>query len=277
MSSWGKEDPAESGLNVIAADDLADAAKKIVEGREGLSHMLRLIAAALIAAAPAAAQEGCPWGGAVRRANQLHVDIFVKRTSCCSRASTATRPATSRSRRSARPPAGRIARSMPTGPMRWGSRWRCTAFCPRPATGPRPAPPSGSVRPPPRRFWAETRRAATRRATARGTRGREDGRSGRREHQGDLPGPDRRPGHLPYRAGIAYGTKMVGGVTPGRAAPPISACRSSTRWPRRAPRPARRHRRSMCRPPSRPTRSWRRSTPRWTDRRASPRASRCWT
>ncbi|RMH52635.1 MAG: hypothetical protein D6686_02070 [Alphaproteobacteria bacterium] len=41
--------------------------------------MLRLIAAALIAAAPAAAQEGCPWGGAVRRANQLHVDIFVKR------------------------------------------------------------------------------------------------------------------------------------------------------------------------------------------------------
>ena len=38
---------------------------------------------------------------------------------------------------------------------------------------------------------------------------------------------------------IAYGTKMVGGVTPGKAVRCTSICRSSTRWPRPSPRPAR--------------------------------------
>jgi succinyl-CoA synthetase alpha subunit len=38
---------------------------------------------------------------------------------------------------------------------------------------------------------------------------------------------------------LAYGTQMVGGVTPARAAPPMTkpACRSGTPWPR--PRPFR--------------------------------------
>jgi len=35
---------------------------------------------------------------------------------------------------------------------------------------------------------------------------------------------------------IAYGTRMVGGVTPAKAASSIWDCRSSTRW--RMPRPA---------------------------------------
>ena len=34
--------------------------------------------------------------------------------------------------------------------------------------------------------------------------------------QGDLPGLHRQAGHVPLRAGLAYGTKLVGGITPGR-------------------------------------------------------------
>ena len=41
---------------------------------------------------------------------------------------------------------------------------------------------------------------------------------------------------------IAYGTKMVGGTSPGKAARRISTCRCSTPSPRRARRPARRQR-----------------------------------
>ena len=36
-------------------------------------------------------------------------------------------------------------------------------------------------------------------------------------------------------AALAYGTRMVGGVTPARAAPPTSACPTSIPWPK--PRP----------------------------------------
>jgi succinyl-CoA synthetase alpha subunit len=38
---------------------------------------------------------------------------------------------------------------------------------------------------------------------------------------------------------IAYGTKMVGGVTPGRVAHPIWICPSSTQWKKLFIRPAR--------------------------------------
>ena len=38
----------------------------------------------------------------------------------------------------------------------------------------------------------------------------------RQEHQGHLPGLHRQERHLPFRAAIAYGTKMVGGTSPGK-------------------------------------------------------------
>ena len=37
---------------------------------------------------------------------------------------------------------------------------------------------------------------------------------------------------------IAYGTQMVGGVTPGKGGTTTSTCRSSTRSPRRVAKPA---------------------------------------
>ena len=37
---------------------------------------------------------------------------------------------------------------------------------------------------------------------------------------------------------IAYGTKMVGGTSPGKGGARISACRCSTPWPRPSARPA---------------------------------------
>ena len=48
---------------------------------------------------------------------------------------------------------------------------------------------------------------------------------------------------------IAYGTKMVGGVTPGRGGQPISICRFSTQWPKRLTRPVRQPVPFMCRHP----------------------------
>ena len=39
-------------------------------------------------------------------------------------------------------------------------------------------------------------------------------------------------------AAIAYGTKMVGGTSPGKGGRRISVCRCSTPWPKRAKRPA---------------------------------------
>lgn len=41
---------------------------------------------------------------------------------------------------------------------------------------------------------------------------------------------------------LDYGTQMVAGVTPGKAAQRISACPISIPWPRPGPRPARPHR-----------------------------------
>ena len=38
---------------------------------------------------------------------------------------------------------------------------------------------------------------------------------------------------------LAYGTQMVGGVTPGKGGTTTSGCRCSTRSRRRSPRPAR--------------------------------------
>jgi len=38
---------------------------------------------------------------------------------------------------------------------------------------------------------------------------------------------------------VLYGTRMVGGISPGKAAHGISICRCSTRWRKRAKRPAR--------------------------------------
>ena len=37
---------------------------------------------------------------------------------------------------------------------------------------------------------------------------------------------------------LDYGTRLVGGVTPARAAPPTSSCRCSTPSPMRSSRPA---------------------------------------
>ena len=46
--------------------------------------------------------------------------------------------------------------------------------------------------------------------------GRGDEHSDRQEHQGDLPGPHGQAGHVPHQQCLDYGTKVVGGVTPGR-------------------------------------------------------------
>ena len=76
---------------------------------------------------------------------------------------------------------------------------------------------------------------------------------------------------------IAYGTKMVGGVTPGKGGethiglPVFNTVAEARRRP--APPPPR----STCRRPSPPTRSSRRSTPSSSSSSASPRASRCST
>ena len=40
--------------------------------------------------------------------------------------------------------------------------------------------------------------------------------SGQQEHPGHMPGIYRQAGHLSFGTGIAYGTRLVGGVTPGR-------------------------------------------------------------
>ena len=48
---------------------------------------------------------------------------------------------------------------------------------------------------------------------------------------------------------LAYGTQMVGGVTPGKGGRPMSACRCSTRSRKRSRRPARRHRVIYVPPP----------------------------
>ena len=77
---------------------------------------------------------------------------------------------------------------------------------------------------------------------------------------------------------IAYGTKMVGGVTPGKGGTQASRP-AGLRHRGRGGGDDRRRRRapSTCRRPSPPTPSWRRSMPgcRWSS--ASPRASRCST
>ncbi len=60
---------------------------------------------------------------------------------------------------------------------------------------------------------------------------------------------------------LAYGTQMVGGVTPGKGGTEHIGLRSSTPSPKPSRRRARTRRSSTCRRPSRPTRSWKRSTP----------------
>ncbi len=73
---------------------------------------------------------------------------------------------------------------------------------------------------------------------------------------------------------IAYGTKMVGGTSPGRAGPCISACRCSTRSARPARRRGPTPPSSTCPRRARLTPSARRSTRRSRSSSASPRASR---
>ena len=77
---------------------------------------------------------------------------------------------------------------------------------------------------------------------------------------------------------IAYGTKMVGGVTPGKGGTrhlDLPVFDTVARGARSAP--ARPPASSTCRRPSPPTRSSRRSTPASSWSSASPRASRCST
>ena len=58
--------------------------------------------------------------------------------------------------------------------------------------------------------------AARKVVAARQAKGRRMSILVNRNTQGHLPGLHRQAGHLPLRAGLAYGTKLVGGVTPGR-------------------------------------------------------------
>ena len=78
-----------------------------------------------------------------------------------------------------------------------------------------------------------TSRAGERNRPVRKLRTQTDVDPRRREHQGDLPGPDRRPGHLPLRAGRSpTARKWSAASPPARAARPTSGCRSSTPSPR---------------------------------------------
>ena len=61
----------------------------------------------------------------------------------------------------------------------------------------------------------------------------------RQEHQGHLPGLYRQERHFPFRAGDRL--RHQNGrrhFARAKAAPPISTCRCSIRWPRRAKKPA---------------------------------------
>ena len=75
----------------------------------------------------------------------------------------------------------------------------------------------------------------------------------------------------------AYGTNVVAGVTPGRAARTSRGSRCSTPSPRRSPRRGPTRRSSSSRPGSPPTRSRRPSTPASARSSASPSTCRCTT